>query len=736
MKFKLISAERTGLRDVILVGRSAERKCTFRVVDFHPYFYKPGFGEYKGIDGRVAKKVVCLKVEDVKRLRGDDSYEADIIYTQRFLIDIGIYSGFEVPDNLIDQPLSIKDITPCDVSVEPKKVYMDIETEDLNTKDPGEIFCITIYHNGLYETFIHKETEKMGAFVSPIDNSVSKHVIHTYAKEKQMLLNFCSRFREINPDAVLGWNVRDFDVKYLLRRLKKVGLTPEMLSPVRKVNRDLDAIRGLIMFDMLTMYKKLQEGEIQSYRLDAIVEKEFGADMHKKAHMVQKWWSHNPERLVIYNTMDVDACVQIDKKLNLYKFYEDIAQAGGVLIDDTIVSSRIADSLMLRLKEERMVLPTKGKRKKLKEYKGAIVFEPPKGIFQRVAVYDLKRLYPSIILAYNISPETISPCDGRGCKHARSPIGVCFDTQKEGLLPRVIKHLIALRDKYDRMRKEDWDKYNTKVEAVKRTINAMTGVFGNPGFRLYNTDVIGSITGVGRELTETLYNRAKERGYNVLYGDTDSLHVELPDGVDPIDVHKEITQDIHTYCDRKGIKHTLTIEYERLFDKVFYGGKKRYAGMTDEGKLIIKGFEYRRSDASAVTRQFQKDLFRLIFAGDPQGVARLIQERYNQIVSGKVPIKDIAFPETIRKPLGEYKSKQPHVAGALYSNKYFGTNFGENSKVYWIYVKYTKAGLPPTNVLCLDEDCEVPQGVSVDLQKMALKTITEKANALLEVLRK
>ena len=124
MKFELITAERINNRDILLIGREdkSKQKGTFIVKGFFPYFYVPGSGQDNkiGLDGTKVTKVLCSSPEEVTQTRSkwDKTYEADIIYTNRFKIDFDIKSGFIISDDIdIDwdhaQELQIGDVQGC-----------------------------------------------------------------------------------------------------------------------------------------------------------------------------------------------------------------------------------------------------------------------------------------------------------------------------------------------------------------------------------------------------------------------------------------------------------------------------------------------------------------------------------------------------------------------------------------------------------------------------------------------
>jgi len=260
---------------------------------------------------------------------------------------------------------------------------------------------------------------------------------------------------------------------------------------------------------------------------------------------------------------------------------------------------------------------------------------------------------------------------------------------------------------------------------------SLYGVLGWDRFRLYDKEMGAAVTATGREVIEHTQSAAREVGYEVAYGDTDSVMLEIGDiSLDDVDGDVDITDEMreaHPDMDEaelegiaasisKGFEleeqingsydefalerlgaehHRFRIEFEKLYRRFFQAGKKkRYAGhiVWKEGKDVddidITGFEYKRSDIAPITKEVQKTVLEMIVTqGDVEGVTEYVNEVIEDFQAGNVSVDDVGIPGGIGKRLDNYDTDTAHVRGAKYANLLLGTNFGRGSKPKRLYLK-------------------------------------------------
>nr|WP_227134906.1 DNA polymerase domain-containing protein [Halorubellus salinus] len=302
---------------------------------------------------------------------------------------------------------------------------------------------------------------------------------------------------------------------------------------------------------------------------------------------------------------------------------------------------------------------------------------------------------------------------------------------------------------------------------------SLYGVLGWDRFRLYDKEMGAAVTATGRDVIEFTEESANELGHEVAYGDTDSVMIELGPDVsteEAIETSFEIEEHINESYDdfaREKLNaefHRFQIEFEKLYRRFFQAGKKkRYAGhiVWKEGKDVddvdITGFEYKRSDIAAVTKEVQKDVIeRIVYGEDLENIRSYVSGVIDEFLAGEYSYDEIAIPGGIGKKLDNYDTDTAQVRGAKYANLLFGTNFSSGSKPKRLYLESVhpsyferveeELGLDPRenplygefkrdpDVICFEYDDQIPEEFSVDYEKMLDKTLKGPIARVIEAL--
>jgi len=326
-----------------------------------------------------------------------------------------------------------------------------------------------------------------------------------------------------------------------------------------------------------------------------------------------------------------------------------LTAAVGFRVDTYLMSGAKIRGELIPPREDRPYLP----------YAGGLVMNPTPGIHRQIAVVDFRSMYPNIMITYNVSPETLVRTGPSGDINVSPEGGHKFVKRPRGFLPSALLDIIAERKEVERLadkaRSEPEIKFlQARDKALKVISNATYGYTGWLGARWYSKEVAESTTAWGRSLITRASEIAKKMGLPIIYGDTDSLFVSHDEKRT-----KELLQRI-----KKELGFEVRVEsiYSMV---VFTEAKKRYAGMTEEGKLDIVGLEAVRSDWSEVARRAQRKVLGVLLSGESKKAA---QDALNEIVSdvrsGRVPLEDFVLWKTITKPLSEYTVRVPHVEAA------------------------------------------------------------------------
>jgi len=718
MRGRLVKVSRDGSK-IILYVRTKEGKVKIYVDDFLPYFYVHDTnGEYISIDGAKVRKVYANDPSDVPKLREKFKvhYEADIPYTRRFLIDTGVKSYLYVP-SLNPSWKEIKPIEPIE-EIPLRIWFVDIEIKANILPDPKKpifpIHAITIYDTYLkkYITFVNTNEVRT--------ESRNNWTILYFDNEVKLLQALSDLTSKLDPDIFVSWNV-DFDFTYLNKRYKALDLK--------------QPFDGVDTFDLLTGYKELYKR--RSYRLKSIAFEE-GIITEEQAKETYDP-NMNIEQLINYNKRDVEIMVKLDEKYKLIDYYLILKEFVGVNHLMDISSSILIDTELLRLAKERnIILPSKHEGEH-ESYEGAIVFQPNGGIYENVAIFDMTTYYPSIIVSFNISPDTIT--QNGEIKYNN----VSFKKSPTGLLPELCKRFLQLRKKIEtELAKytpgtQEYENLKLKRDAIKFLVNAIYGYTGFKKSRIYDIRIASTITAIGREGLIKAKELASAKGYNVLYGDTDSIMIQVP-FEKANDIVYYLNTEITKYFKEKYNLSTVQIglKFEKYCDKVlFFGVKKRYVAhvIWEKNKQVdyfkYVGVEAIRSDEPLFAQKFQKKLIELVLKGATQKeIIEFINKSREEL--RKSPLIEIALNEGIDKPLNKYKVKPPHVRAVLWSNINLKTNFKHGDRVYYIWVKGVE-GYPSTDVVAFDVETKLPKLI-IDWQKMEEVNIWQKAEPILKVL--
>lgn len=728
---------------------------------FVPYFYVPITEEnnlsgirkdpttYYTTDDTPVRKIYATLPSDVPKLRESftRSFEADILFNTRYQIDC------------------VDEIEPTI----PMTIFLDIETDNSGRVPspklaPEPIICVSVHDNlsDIYSTFIWRNDLSPGTH-SEIFSDIL-HEIHYFKSEEDMLKALIDFIGNEGPDIISGWNCNRFDLLYLINRLTRLNIPYRKLSPMNSVYLRDDGeevvIKGMALIDLYDAYRKFEFSQEESYTLDFIAKKVTGQGKIESSSNIKWLWKNDLDRLIKYNVNDVKITKGINDKLRLLEFLDELRRISFCQFEDTFSASRTSDSYILRLFHNKKIFPTKQHHKRTK-FEGAYVGSWARGIYNDVAVFDIRSLYPNIVCSFNLSPETV-------ISEAESHFGdnikvnnIWVKTDKKGFLTEVIENLFKERARYKVLQKNEeinsdqWKLYDSRQYALKTLLNALYGQTAYPNSRIYDPRIAETVTYLGRQIINWSKDFLENIGYKVLYCDTDSLFVQMDENIDQIKYILTLLNNSYTEFTQKfGItKHQFEMEFEKVYRKAFFGrAKKRYCGHViykDEKKVDFTetmGFEIRRSDSSQFSRKLQRTVFDMLLRQDKSKdeVTRHIGSEIDRIRKGSFIFTEIGIPQGISKDLDKYGKKeliagkivekgvQAHIRGARYAVSKL--NIELSSKPKMIYISKMPNKHEPTDVLCFDEDNQVPPGTEIDVEKMLEKIVKNKLEPIFEAL--
>ena len=610
------------------------------------------------------------------------TFEADVDPARRYLIDRGIKGGCRIhgdaqPDGtatgrgwLFIDP----EIEPADVDFTPRVLAFDIETNPRANR----LLAISLYGCGADEVYI----------VDPRDRPMPTKAIGC-PTEAAALEAFCQRLRELDADVLTGWNIIDFDLSALARvaaRTKagfQIGRWPgtPRIRPARGYFGSSRAdVPGRLVLDGIALLRGAFV-RMDDYSLDAVARtvlgegKALSGDAKDRVGEILSNYASDLAAFALYARTDARLALEIVEALDLVNLAVARSRLTGMTPDRVSASIASFDFLYLaELNRRDRVAPTliRDERPVHRPQSGGQVLNPVTGLHENVWVFDFKSLYPSLIRTYNIDPLGFIGRDG---DKASNPIVLANGARfrREGaILPGLLERLAPQRDKA----KRDGDAVAS--QAIKILMNSFYGVLGASGCRFYNPDISNAITGQGRHLLLWSKDWFEERGFRVLYGDTDSLFVGAGRGdgqwasEQGPDLAAALTRELATVIKSdSGVNSRLELEFEKLYAKLFLppvrsgagGARKRYAGLVwgqDAPEFI--GMEVVRRDWTEFAKQAQRELYARFFRGEP--VDAYLRELVASLRTGALD-DQLVYRKGLRKAVAEYRTgKPPHVAAA------------------------------------------------------------------------
>jgi DNA polymerase elongation subunit (family B) len=485
-----------------------------------------------------------------------------------------------------------------------KAYSIDIETgsADGNFPDPkyalGEVQLITLQD---------MHTKRCYTWGTKKYTPTGKHKVETAytqcSDEKTLLKMFLIFWEQKQPDVITGWNCDGFDMPYLVNRLNII-LGPDFtkkLSPWGQVDFKLRmfqgreeceySIVGVSVLDMMLLMKKFTTNARESWSLGSVAQEELGTTkLENPEESFDAFYRNAFDEFVEYNIVDTELVSKINDKLKLIQLACTMAYEARINYTDVYSPVKTWDAIMHnQLLSMGIVTPPRKSSGITSQIEGAYVKTPVPGMYRQIISFDFSSLYPSIMRALNLSPETylgqtestVESClagtypktDSEVCI---APNGSMYSKKSLGIIPLVIKlYMTKRRDAKNLMldierqieqlktttndKKEifilsqRYSELNNIQTAYKLNLNSLYGSLANAGFRYFNPDIAESITLTGQLLLRTLEARFDKEFSDVMkidctgtmfYADTDSAIMTLDKVVKKYAPNNTVEQNI------------------------------------------------------------------------------------------------------------------------------------------------------------------------------------------------
>lgn len=612
-------------------------------------------------------------------------YEADIRPPERYLMERFItapvwFQGEERPDgSLINAQIkAAPDYRPT-----LKSVSLDIETTA-----QGELYSIGLYGCGQRKVYM----------LGP-ENGDSKNIDFDleYVASRPLLLHKLNQWlAEHDPDAIIGWNLVQFDLRVLQKHAERYQIPLAFgrdKSPLDwrehgfKQGHFFASASGRLIIDGIEALKSatwnFPSFSLENVARELLNEGKAIDNPYDRMAEINRMFAEDKPALAHYNLMDCILVTRIFEKTQLMTFLLERATVTGLAADRSGGSVAAFTHLYLpKMHRIGYVAPNLGTLPEEHSPGGYVMSSTP-GLYDSVVVLDYKSLYPSIIRTFLIDPVgliegTLKETDATavaGFRNARF-------SRTQHCLPDIVKQIWQGREEAKRTNNKPLS------QALKIIMNAFYGVLGSSGCRFFDPRLASSITLRGHEIMLQTRKLIEEQGYQVIYGDTDSTFVWLKQAHSDSQA-EEIGRSLVSVVNQwwktslrqeMGLECTLELEYEAHYRRFLMptirgaeqGSKKRYAGLVTQAdgsdEMIYKGMETVRTDWTPLAQRFQQELYSRIFHNQPY--QDFIREYVQKTLDGEFD-QLLIYSKRLRRRLSEYqRNVPPHARAAKMADEY------------------------------------------------------------------
>ncbi len=685
-----------------------EKNVELRPLALQDFEHRPVLGLYCQQHGQL------MRLETALRKSGVEVFEADIRPPERYMMERFItapvlFGGTAGADGLL-----------LDAQMKPAPGYrpnLRLVSLDIETTAQGELYSIALEGCGERQVYM------LG---SPNGDDSGVDFQLEYCDSRTLLLKKLNEwFARHDPDAIIGWNVVQFDLRVLHEHARRLAVPLKLGRGGEEMqwrehgsgNHYFASAAGRLIIDGIESLRSAT-WSFPSFSLENVAQTLLGEgksidNPYQRMDEINRMFAEDKPALAKYNLKDCELVTRIFAKTELLTFLLERASVTGLPADRSGGSVAAFTHLYMPLMHRQgFVAPNLG-NKPPQASPGGFVMDSQPGLYESVLVLDYKSLYPSIIRTFLIDPVGLieglkHPDDSESVPGFR---GARFSRTRH-CLPAIVARVAEGRETAKR-------EHNAPLsQALKIIMNAFYGVLGSSGCRFFDTRLASSITLRGHEIMLRTRQLIEAQGHAVIYGDTDSTFVWLrrPHG------QAEAAQIGHALVDHVnqwwrehvkqeyGLESALELQFETHYKRFLMptirgaeeGSKKRYAGLvtradgTDE--MVYKGLETVRTDWSPLARQFQQELYLRIFKRKPY--QDYVRDYVRKTLAGEFDER-LIYRKRLRRPLDDYqRNVPPHVRAARIADDY-NDQQGRPRQYHnggWISYVITVAGPEPLEV--------------------------------------
>lgn len=625
-----------------------------------------------------------LQLEQRLRSAGIEVFEADIRPPERYLMERFItapvrFTGREDGEGVL-----------CDAQLKPSPGYrppLRLVSLDIETSERGELYSIALEGCGQRQVYMLGADEGMA---TELDFDLH------YCADRAALLECLNRWMaRHDPDAIVGWNLIQFDLRILHEHARQLDIPLALGRKGAPMTLRSHASRGHVFADapgrlLIDGIEALRSAtwSFPSFSLENVAQTLLGEGKaidtpYQRMDEINRMFAEDKPALARYNLKDCELVTRIFAHTRLLEFLLERASVTGLAADRSGGSVAAFCHLYIpHMHRLGFVAPNLGSRPE-EASPGGFVMDSRPGLYDSVLVLDYKSLYPSIIRTFLIDPVGLieglrQPDDDHSVEGFR---GGRF-SRSQHCLPAIVEDVWQGREAAKRAGNAPLS------QALKIIMNAFYGVLGSSGCRFFDPRLASSITMRGHQIMRQTRALVDARGFDVIYGDTDSTFVWLKQAHDEegaASIGRQLVAEINQWwrehlAQEMGLASALELQYETHYRRFLMptirgtdeGSKKRYAGLVQRADgsddMVFKGLESVRTDWSPLARQFQQVLYGRIFRGQPY--REYLREYVRSTLAGEQD-ELLVYRKRLRRPLADYqRNVPPHVRAARLADDY------------------------------------------------------------------
>ncbi|WP_191627818.1 DNA polymerase II [Pseudomonas fluorescens] len=685
-----------------------EKNVELRPLALLDFDHRPVLGLYCQQHGQL------MRLETALTRAGVDVFEADVRPPERYLMERFItapvlFSGTPDANGIL-----------LNAQLKPDPTYrpkLRLVSLDIETTENGELYSIAL--EGCGERQVYMLGTANG------DDSIVDFDLEYCDSRTVILKKLNDWFALHDPDAIIGWNVVQFDLRILHEHARRLGVPLKLGRGNEEMqwrehgsrNHYFASAAGRLIIDGIESLRSAT-WSFPSFSLENVAQTLLGEgkaidNPYQRMDEINRMFAEDKPALAKYNLKDCELVTRIFAKTELLTFLLERASVTGLPADRSGGSVAAFTHLYMPLMHRQgFVAPNLGTNPP-QASPGGFVMDSQPGLYESVLVLDYKSLYPSIIRTFLIDPVGLieglqHPDDADSVPGFR---GARF-SRKRHCLPSIVSRVADGRETAKR-------EHNAPLsQALKIIMNAFYGVLGSSGCRFFDTRLASSITLRGHEIMLRTRKLIEEQGHAVIYGDTDSTFVWLRRAhgqEEAATIGHTLVKHVNDWWrehvrEEYGLESALELQFEIHYKRFLMptirgaeeGSKKRYAGLvtradgTDE--MVYKGLETVRTDWSLLARQFQQELYERIFQRKPY--QDYVRDYVRKTLAGEFDDR-LVYRKRLRRTLDDYeRNVPPHVRAARLADEY-NTQHGRPRQYQnggWISYVITLAGPEPLEV--------------------------------------